>query len=182
MLRALEVAADRLDQTLPDDRLGLEGVATRVETSLPLAVHGVSGECDDGSFVATRTQRSGRLVPVEDWHLHVHQDDVEGSSLLLSRQRAVYSELSVLDDLELGDCLQNVPEKPPVGGGVLRDKDPAVELSSGCPGSSLRGTGPRRYGALRQLSERKGQTSVLFEGFRRADNGLGLNRSTQRSH
>ena len=103
-LGGLEVGFDGFDEFLSIDWFGGVVVASGVDAFVPVGGHRVGGEGDDGGGVALASQLAGGLVSIEDGHLHVHQDDVEGVAGVVGFECGVDRELAVFLDGHLCAC------------------------------------------------------------------------------
>ncbi len=73
---AAEHLLEHVDDRVRVHRLCDYGVGAALDELLLVRGHGVAGDCEDDPAVPLRAQVARRLVPVQDRHGAVHENDV----------------------------------------------------------------------------------------------------------
>jgi hypothetical protein len=84
-------------ETVPFDGLADVLVAAQAETLVSVLAHGVSGHRKYRRGKAAISQLANGFVSVENGHLHVHDDDVDGPTFFLTDSNLLERFLAILN-------------------------------------------------------------------------------------
>ena len=97
----------------------------------------MGGQGDDGTWISLGSQAAGRVIAVQDRHLHIHQNHVEGHASVDGRQRFVVCQLAIADDRHVGaGLLQDERDEALIVRSILGQQDSAREVHLGRGGST----------------------------------------------